>query len=169
MANRTANLKLNTFLESEPVDFSDINNNALQLDGMNICTYGGQKTANYSGGSSTTARWHCKQFVDGSVDMSAKLDFTTLMCNNGTASPYYSTDVQVYFPIIFSEIFDVQCHMASSNAGYVANVTGKDILDHITIRVMSPTNETSNIYKGIYINVKGTAEPLSDVIINPLT
>lgn len=155
MPNKTTKLKLNTFLENDVVDFSLINENVNSLENMNLCVYGGLKTANYTGGSDTVGSWRCKQYADGTVDMSVALPFSALPCNNGASAPYYSNDVQVYLPISLDVIYDVQMHMASSNIGYVADITSTGVLDHLTIRAVSHTSESTNVHKTIYINVKG--------------
>ena len=77
-ANKTKNLGLNIWLENEPVNFEEMNENFEKIDHFVSCTESGVKTASYSGGSDTVANWRYKKYSDGTVEMSAKLNFTNL-------------------------------------------------------------------------------------------
>lgn len=155
MANRTKNLHLNTWLENDPVDFEEVNENFEAIDQLVMCTESGSKTAGYSGGSESVATWRYKKYSDGTIDMSAKLNFTNLKCDGGSSSPYYSGGVEVNFPFEFSEIYDVQMHLASNTIGWVSDITNKSVINKVSFRVMSMNYENTGIYKQVFINVKG--------------
>lgn len=155
MPNPTTNLGLNTWLENEVVNFEEVNQNFEKLDTMVMCIESGTKTSSYSGGSDSVTTWRYKKYSDGTIDMSAKLNFTNLKCNSGSAIPYYSSDLKVYFPFALSEVYDVQMHMASNTIGWVSNITDRSILDYVMFRVMAMELETTDKYKRIFINVKG--------------
>lgn len=155
MPNQTKNLSLNTWLENEVVDFSEINDNFTKIDNLVSCVESGIKTSNYTGGADSAAKWRYKKYSDGTVEMSTKLGFTNLKCNNGTASPYYSGLSTLYFPFNFKEVYNVQMYLASNTIGWVSNITGKSVLDSVMFRVMATELETSETYKQIFINVKG--------------
>lgn len=154
-ANQTANLGLNTWLENEPVDFEEINENFEKIDSLVSCIESGTATASFTGGTTTVATWKYKKYSDGTIDMSAKLYFTNLKCNGGTGSPYYSSTSTVYFPFALTEVHDVQMHLASNTIGWVSNITGQTVLDKVMFRVMATEFESTDIYKQIFINVKG--------------
>lgn len=154
-ANQTANLGLNTWLENEPVDFEEINENFEKIDSLVSCIESGTATASFTGGTNTVANWKYKKYSDGTIDMSTKLDFTNLKCNGGTGSPYYSGTSTVYFPFALTEVHDVQMHLASNTIGWVSNITGQTVLDKVIFRVMATEYESTDIYKQIFINVKG--------------
>lgn len=154
-ANQTANLGLNTWLENEPVDFEEINQNFKKIDSLVSCIESGTATAEFTGGTTTVANWKYKKYSDGTIDMSAKLYFTNLKCNGGTGSPYYSATSTVYFPFALTEVHDVQMHLASNTIGWVSNITGQTVLDKVMFRVMATEQESTDIYKQIFINVKG--------------
>lgn len=153
--NHTENLGLNTWLESDPVDFEEINENFEKIDSLVSCIESGTATADFTGGTSTIATWRYKKYSDGTIDMSAKLYFTSLRCNGGSGSPYYSGTSTVYFPFTLTEIYDVQMHLASNTIGWVSNTTDQTVLDKVMFRVMSTSYESTDIYKQIFINVKG--------------
>lgn len=155
MPNTTTNLGLNTWLENEVVNFEEVNQNFEKLDTMVMCIESGTKTSSYSGSSDGVTTWRYKKYSDGTIDMSAKLNFTNLKCNGGSAIPYYSVDSKVYFPFSLSEVYDVQMHMASNTIGWVSNITDRSILGYAMFRVMSMKLETTDEYKQIFINVKG--------------
>lgn len=155
MANQTTKLGLNTFLENEAVDWELINENFTKLEAMNLCIESGTKTASYTGGVTSTATWRYRKYADGTIDMSTKLEFDNLKCNGGPSSPHYSGTSQVYFPFSLSQVYDVQMHLASNTIGWVSDITGKSVLDYVMFRVMSTANESTNIYKQIFITVKG--------------
>lgn len=155
MPNQTAKNSFNTFLENEPVDWEQINANWKKLDGMNLCVESGTKTASYTGGTSSAVTWRYKKYADKTVEMSAKLEFDNLKCNGGSSAPYYSGNSQVFFPFNFTEVYNVQIHLASNTIGWVSNITGKSVLDYIMFKVMGMTSESTNIYKQIMITVKG--------------
>lgn len=155
MPNPTTNLGLNTWLENEVVNFEEVNQNFEKLDTMVMCIESGTKTSSYIGGSNDVTTWRYKKYSDGTIDMSAKLIFTNLKCNGGSAIPYYSVDSKVYFPFSLSEVYDVQMHLASNTIGWVSNITDRSILGYAMFRVMSIKLETTDEYKQIFINVKG--------------
>ena len=155
MPNQTTNLKLNTWLENEVVDFEEVNTNFEKIDKLVSCVESGTKTSNYTGGSDSVAKWRYKKYSDGTIEMSAKLGFTNLKCNGGTQSPYYSGTSNVYFPFTLTEVYDVQMHLASNTIGWVSDITGKTVLDMVMFRVMATESETTEKYKQIFIQVKG--------------
>lgn len=155
MANQTAKNQFNIFLENDTVDFELINENFNKLDDMNLCIASGMTTSSYSGGVTGTATWRYKKFADGTIEMSTKLEFDNIKCNGGTGSPYYSGTSTVNFPFSLSSVYDVQMHLASNTIGWVSDITGKSVLDYVMFRVMSTSYESENIYKQIFINVKG--------------
>ena len=63
--------------------------------------------------------------------------------------------VQVYFPFSFSSVYDVQMHLASNTIGWVSDITGKSVLDYVMFRVMGTAYESENVYKQVFITVKG--------------
>lgn len=158
MPNLTPNLKLNTWLENDVVDFEEINENFQIIDGLVRVTESGTKAANYTAGSSGTTTWRYKKYSDGTIDMSAKLEFANLKCNTGTESPYYSGTSTVMFPFTLSSVYDVQMHLASNTVGWVSDIMGHAVNDKVLFRVMSVTNETNDVYKQVFINVKGVLE-----------
>lgn len=154
-SNKTTNLNLNTWLENDPVDFEEVNENFEKIDNLVHCIESGSATASFTGGTTSTVTWHYKKYSDGTIDMSAKLYFTNLKCNGGTSSPYYSGSSTVYFPFTLSEVHDVQMHLASNTIGWVSDITDKTVLDSVMFRVMSTAYESDEIYKQIFINIKG--------------
>ena len=46
-------------------------------------------------------------------------------------------------------------HLASNTIGWVSNTTDQTVLDKVMFRVMSTSYESTDIYKQIFINVKG--------------
>ena len=155
MANKSEKMGFNIFLDTDVVDFELINENFNKLEGAVICTESGTKTSSYTGGVSGSATWRYKKFSDGTIEMSAKMEFDNLKCNGGTASPYYSGDSTVYFPFTLSAVYDVQMHLASNTIGWVSDITGKSVLDYVMFRVMATAKEDNYEYKQVFINVKG--------------
>lgn len=154
-ANKTSKLNLNIWLENEVVDFEEINENFNKIDALTVVTESGTKTSSYTGGSDTVAKWRYKKYSDGTIEMSAKMEFVNIKCNGGDKSPYYSGSSKVYFPFELSEVYDVQMHLASNTIGWVSDITGKSVLDYVMFRVMSTAYESTTTYKQIFINVKG--------------
>lgn len=154
-ANKTKNLGFNIWLENEPVNFEEMNENFEKIDHFALCIESGVKTASYSGGSDTVANWRYKKYSDGTVEMSVKLNFTNLKCNGGSKSPYYSEASHVYFPFSLSEIYDVQMHLASNTIGWVSDITNKTVTDKVVFKVMGVDSENDYINKQVFINVKG--------------
>ena len=155
MPNQTQNLKLNTWLENEPVDFEQVNDNFRKIDGLVSCVESGTIESSYSGGSSAMATWRYKKYSDGTVEMSTKINFTNLKCNGGSSAPYYSGTSTLFFPFQLNQVYDVQMHLASNTIGWVSNITDRSILDYVMFRVMAMELETTDKYKRIFINVKG--------------
>lgn len=153
--NQTANLKLNTWLENEPVNFEEVNENFEKIDKLPFCIESGTKAGTYTGGSNGSNTWRYKKYSDGTIEMSTKLEFDSLKCNGGTEAPYYSGDSKVTFPFALKEVYDVQMHMNSNTIGWVANVTNRSILDSVTFKVAAVYKENDLVYKQVFINVKG--------------
>lgn len=155
MPNQTAEMQFNTFLENDVIDWELINQNFEKLDNVVLCIESGEKTAAYSGGSSGNATWRYKKYSDGSIELYAKMEFDNIKCNGGSSSPYYSGTSKVMFPFQLTAVYDVQMHMASNTIGWVSDITGKSVIDYVMFRVMSTAYESTNIYKQVFINVKG--------------
>lgn len=156
MASQTEKLGLYTWLENDPVDFEQLNNNFEKLESCSMVVESGTKTSGYSGGpSGYNATWYYKKYSDKTIEMSTKLEFTNLKCNYGESAPYHSGDSTVYFPFNFSKIYDVQMSLASNTLGWVVNVTGQSIIDKIMFKVMNVVKEETESYKQVYITVKG--------------
>lgn len=155
MPNKTANLELNTWLENEVVDFEEVNANFEKIDKLVSCVESGIKTANYTGGSDSVAKWRYKKYSDGTVEMSTVIYFTNLKCNGGVKAPYYSGSSTINFPLSLSAVYNVQMHLASNTFGWVSNITGKTVADSVMFRLMSLEYESNEEYKQVFINVKG--------------
>ena len=153
--NKTKNLKLHTWLESEVVDFEEVNENFTKIDTLPFCIESGTKTSSYTGGSSAIATWRYKKYSDSTVDMSTVLYFDNLKCNEGTEAPYYSGVSKVDFPFTLKAVYDVQMHLASNTIGWVADITNRTVADSVSFRVASVSVEKDLMYKKIFINVKG--------------
>lgn len=158
MANQTSKNKFNTFLENDAVDFELINENFEKLDAMSLCTESGTKAANYNGTTSGSILWRYKKYADKTVELDVKLEFGNIRCNGGSAAPYYSGQINVYFPFKFSSITNIQMHMTSNTVGWVHDITPKGSLDSVSFKVLSMTYESENVYKEISLNVKGVLE-----------
>nr|DAI11830.1 MAG TPA: hypothetical protein [Caudoviricetes sp.] len=155
MPNQTAKMQFNTFLENDVVDWSLINDNFEKLDNVVLCVESGEKTAAYSGGVTGNATWRYKKYSDGSIELYTKMEFDNIKCNGGASSPYYSGTSKVMFPFRLTAVHDVQMHLASNTIGWVSDITGKSVIDYVMFRVMSTAYESTNIYKQVFINVKG--------------
>lgn len=155
MASKSEKMGFNIFLDTDVVDFELINENFNKLESAVICVESGTKTSAYTGGVSGSTTWRYKKFSDGTVEMSTKMEFEDLRCNIGQTSPYYSSDSKVYFPFNLSSVTDVQMHLASNTIGWVSDITGKGVFDHVLFRVMATAKENNYEYKQVFINVKG--------------
>ncbi len=155
MSNTTSNVGFYTFLENDVVDWAYINKNFEKLDVMALCIESGTKAAAYSGGASGNATWYYKKYSDGTIELYTKLEFDNIKCTGGAAAPYYSDSIKVLFPFTISYVDDVQMHLTSDTIGWIADITGKGVVDCAIFRIMSMTSESSNISKRVYINMKG--------------
>lgn len=153
----TTNLGFHKWIDTDAVDFEEINENFEKIDKCVICTESGVKNGTYecewsSGGS---IEWRYKVYSDGTIDLSAKLLFTNIKCNGGDKIPYYSGYATVKIPFTLSKVYNVQMHVASGTLGWISNITETDVVDHVKFRIMSPEKEINTEYKQIFINVKG--------------
>lgn len=155
MPNQTSKMGFNTFLENDVVDWELINENFEKLDNMVLCTESGSKTAAYSGGTSGNATWYYKKYSDGTIEMYTKIEFDSLKCGSGSKTPYYSATSKAMFPLTLTAVTDVQMHMASDTVGWVVDVTGRGVIDYVMFKVTSMDIESTNVYKQVFVNVKG--------------
>ena len=153
--NKTEKLKLNIWLESEPVNFEEMNANFEKIDSLPFCIESGTKVGTYTGGITSTNTWRYKKYSDGSIEMFTKLEFDNLKCNGGSQAPYYSDSSKVVFPFALKGVYDIQMHLASNTIGWVSDITGKSVIDHVLFRVAAVYKETDLEHKQIFINVKG--------------
>lgn len=156
MPGKTAKLGLNTFLENEVVNYEQINDNFEKIDDCCMCYEDGRKISTCSGDINGQCTWHYKKFTNNEIEMSAKMEFANVKCDGGSAAPYYSGIARVEFPFALSSVYDVQMHLASNTIGWVSDITGKSVVDSVSFRVMSMNKETTEIYKQVFITVKGT-------------
>lgn len=157
MASKTDKLKLNIWEETDVVNFEEVNENFKTLDGMVMCIESGTKTAPYTGGyGDSIATWHYKKYSDGTIDMSAKLIYSNLKCNGETAQGvFYSGSSKVTFPFEFRDVFDIQMHLASNSNGWISDISNKSIYNDLTFRLLAVHKETEEMYKQVFVNVKG--------------
>lgn len=153
--NKTEKLELNVWLESEPVNFEEVNANFEKIDSLPLCIESGTKSSSYTGGSDASATWLYKKYSDGTIEMCTRLEYTNLKCNGGTSAPYYSGVSEVTVPFTLSRTYDVQMHLASNTIGWISDITAKAAMDKIRFRVMAMSLESSTEYKMVFINVKG--------------
>lgn len=153
--NQTTNLKLNTWLENEPVNFEEVNENFEKIDKLPFVIESGTKAGAYTGGSNGSNTWRYKKYSDGTIEMSTKLEFDNLKCDSGTEIPYYSGYSKVTFPFALKEVYDVQMHLASNTIGWVADISNRSVLDSVTFKVAAAYKEINSVYKQVFINVKG--------------
>lgn len=155
MATKTPKLGLNIWLESDQVNFEEVNENFKKIDDMVMCIESGEVSSSYSGGVSGSTTWKYKKYSDGTIDMSTKMEFTNIKCNGGSSAPYYSGILSLYLPFTLSQVYDVQMHLASNTIGWVSDITGQSVLDKVTFRLLAMENESDYKYKQVFINVKG--------------
>lgn len=155
MATKTPKLGLNIWLENDPVNFEEVNENFKKIDDMVMCIESGEVSSSYSGGVSGSTTWKYKKYSDGTIDMSTKMEFTNIKCNGGSSAPYYSGTLSLYLPFTLSQVYDVQMHLASNTIGWVSDITGQSVLDKVVFRLLAMENESDYKYKQVFINVKG--------------
>ena len=155
MATKTPKLGLNIWLESDPVNFEEVNENIKKIDDMVMCIESGEVSSSYSGGVSGSTTWKYKKYSDGTIDMSTKMEFTNIKCNGGSSAPYYSGTLSLYFPFTLSQVYDVRMHLASNTIGWVSDITGQSVLDKVSFRLLNMESESDYKYKQVFINVKG--------------
>lgn len=156
MPKKTERLGLNTWLENDIVDFELMNENFRIIDEAPSIVEAGTTTSTYTDSSSKTTTWYYKKYSDGTVEMSAKLGYTGLLCNQGTQAPYYSNASDVNFPFDMSKVYDVQVSMSSNTFGWPILTKGADVNNMVSLRAVSLNKDTeSELYKQIYIQVKG--------------
>lgn len=155
MPKLSSNMNFNLFLENDVVDYELINANFESIDKMVLCIESGEKTATYSGGATGNAIWRYKKYSDGTIELYTKIGFATLACNQGSKSPYHTSDCKAYIPISLTAIDNIQMHMVSDTLGWVNNSTGKDVLDCLTFKFISINSENDYVYKQVHISVKG--------------
>lgn len=153
--NKTTNLKLNTWLENEPVNFEEVNENFEIIDKLPICIESGTKLGTYTGGTGSSNTWRYKKYSDGNIEMFTKLEFDNLKCNNGAEAPYYSGSSKVTFPFALKTVRDVQMHLASNTIGWISDITGRNVIDYVSFRIAAIHKEDNAEYKQVFINVKG--------------
>ena len=156
MATKTPNLGLNTWIETDPVNFEEMNYNFETIDKLVHCVESGFITAPYTNGSNTIADWYYRKYSDGMVEICADLTFTKLMCDQGSAAPYYSADhSEITLPFTFVRVYDLQMHTASNSLSWVTNITGGNVTNRVIFRRFSMSVESSELYKQVFVRIVG--------------
>ena len=155
MSSKTSKLGLTIWNDTDPVNFEEMNANFKKIDGLVNCIESGTVTSTYTAGLNSTIEWYYKKYTDGTIDMSGVLYYTNLKCNGGDTAPYYSVSSTVNFPFTFSNVYDVQMHLVSNTFGWLADITGETISTNVTFRVCNMSIENDEIYKQVFINIKG--------------
>lgn len=155
MPNKTTKLGLNTFLESEVLNYEDVNYNFEKIDEYPICIESGKKSSTYSGAVSGNATWYYRKYSDGTIDLYTNIETTGLKCSSGASAPYHSNTTKILIPISLSTIYGTELSLTSEYLGWVADITGKNVNDYITFQVVGLKVESNNTYKRVYIHIKG--------------
>ena len=159
MPTQSTNLSLKLFLESDVVDFEDINSNFEAIDahiGFKDTTSG---TSSYSGAASGTTTWKITKFYDNTVEMTTVLNLSTVACSTGSAMPYYSSSISLYFPVALTSFDFVSLNLQSEGtAGWISDDTAQTNVDHLTFRIASVSSESSAVFKRVFVKVKGVLQ-----------
>ena len=155
MPGKTDNLKLNTWLESDVVDFADMNENFGIIDGLVSCVKSYKASSKCTGASSAVADWYCKEFSDGRVDALCKIKSSDIACSVGDTAPYSSGAVVVKLPAELYAISNVQMGIASDGICWVHDVTASQSTSSVSFKVIGMESEKSAKSRTVYISVKG--------------
>ena len=172
---KTKNLGMNLFIDTDVVDFNDINKNFNVLDALPFCVKSGVTTATYQqyilkNGNENTAygnpidvKWNYKIYNDKTFEMYAKIELTTLSCTAAIGSLFRSGYLRVYLPNKYSdgtmfniaEVSDLNINMSSDSYDWIILTNGPSIVNNFTFRIVGPKKETYSVYRQIFVNVKG--------------
>lgn len=154
MPSMTNKLGLYTFLETDVVDFANMNENFEKIDELLNCKEYGTATAAYSGGSVGTATWTYRKYTDGSIELYTSIDVSTLRCNSGTTAPYMSSEATLALPFKVT-IKDLQMHLSSLVPNIILDQTNAVSSNNLVFKLCNYTKEESNSQKRMFVNVKG--------------
>ena len=174
-SKKSKNLNMNLFLETDYVDFEDINNNFEIIDSKPFCVKSGFTIAKYQQyilsngnentqyGSETDVKWYYKVYNDKTFEMYAKIELTNLQCITAIGSLYRSGYVRVAIPSKYSDnttfniasIRDIKLSLSSDSYDWPVLTTRSSINDYFTFRLVGPKAEKTSIYRQIFLNVKG--------------
>lgn len=155
-SDKTLNLGFHSWIETDAVNFEEINENFDKIDNLVHCTESGIMTMPYTNGSNTTAEWYYRKYSDGMVEACADLTYTNLICDQGSEAPYYSAKhSEITLPFTFARVYDLQMHLASNSMSWVTNITGSNISNRVIFRLFNVTVESSELYKQVFVHIVG--------------
>lgn len=167
MAN-TTNLNFKLFLESDYVDFNDINNNFEIIDSLHIPIKHFKSDLTWKVGNTAmgVSKWNVSLYADKEFEMSTSFTVSNLPANEsiGTNTGMYKTKtINIPFPTANLEITGIDFVSLNTRMGnevysipYNITETSK-IMSQLDIQIASATNETTGSIKDktVYITVKG--------------
>lgn len=165
MATKTPNLKLNTWLESDVVNFEEVNENFEVLDGCIMCIASGMTDSSCSGSSDSRPNWNYKKYSNKTIEMDTRIPFANSICSEGVTGtgPYKMINNCILsLPTnvgTITSITSIQLQLSGENAyGWAVNLSNKDRIDSIVMNILNSIIETSSSYKEIHVSVKGVIE-----------
>ena len=159
MATQTTNLGLNTWLPSDYMNVSELNANFNKIDNYIMCTKSEIISTTTSNDDQTNTDWVYKEYSDGTIELSAAVKMSKIMCNRTTATdaetaPYYSSDIAIHLPKQISEIDSLQI-TAGGGAMVMYEDTTNLSRSYVSFSLAKFTKDTLDTAYLIYVDIKG--------------
>lgn len=159
MAVKTENLNLNTWLESDYVNFEEINENFETIDTFIVATEAGTVTSTYTDGSGISGNitWRYKKYSNKTIEIVAAVDVHNWLANTqfGETGIYGTTDMTINMPFSFVNLYDTHVNVQCPNAMLIFNKTAITEATALTIQAAGFTSETDTDTKRIILNIRG--------------
>ena len=159
MATQTTNLGLNTWLPSDYMNVSELNANFNKIDNYIMCTKSEIISTTTSNDDQTNTDWIYKEYSDGTIELSAAVRMTKIMCNHSTTTdvetaPYYSSVNMIHLPKQISEIYSLQITAAAGTMVMCEDTTNLS-RSYVSFSLAKFTKDTLDTAYLIYVDIKG--------------
>lgn len=180
MSSKTDNLQMTKWLENDPVNFEEVNENFLKIDNCTSCYERGVVTSSYSGGLNGVGKWVYRKYtgwnlkksdddtlsIIKTIEACIVIDASSLPIENedsDISSIFHSIDLTINLPFDIASLSYINMHLAVD--GLYGGVMDKTAYDNdlsmigksLKVQLWSMKKEQpgSPKNKKIMINLKG--------------
>ena len=159
MATQTSKLGFNTWLPSDYMNVSELNENFNKIDTYVMCTKSEIISTTTSNDDQTNTDWFYKEYSDGTIELYAAVRMSKIKCDRSSTAdvetaPYYSSSIDIHLPKLISEIYSLQITAGGGTMVMCEDTTNLS-RSYVSFSLAKFTKDLVDTAYLIYVDIKG--------------